>query len=690
MGQGHSNLTEAVRSAHLFKIDGYCTTSAMSTSHYIKSRWDVDGHEWEVRFYPRYDKSFDHWIAMKLLLLSEPQRSNLTANLSCQLDHPRRLLDRRSIIEKSVSRVFQSRNDCSSEVLLIKTRDVPSSGYLVDDSVTVLCTITVLKELPDVVVPASIPELDLPPTDLHQHLGELLKGQRGGDVVLELDAGESFLAHKTILAARSPVFMAEFFGQVDEGSSRCVKVEGVEAAVFKVLLHFIYTDMAPELDEESEAAVAMAQRLLPVADRYGLDRLKLICESKLSGAIGVETVVTTLALAEKHNCALLKAKCVEFIAKSPRTLDAVLASDDEFMLFVHPTIEGSLSQPASSRRLIHTSKLSGQMKSNVHNLNAVKTHSFYCYISPRYHLQEQGRANQKPRDYKELFTSWTVQNHIERAIGTYQLLAVFYTTSYAYTMEIWCGQITAMWRLIQTRLLICQMETTIIMVIYKHSITIEKLGIKSASTMEHGRTNLTEAMRSVQLLKIDGFCTAKSMPSIKSRWNVEGHEWEVRFCPAHYDYYSREEWVALSLCLLSEPQRNNLRATLSCRLVDPRRHLDPSAEKSSVSRSRRMVIWCVILVKTRDVPSSGYLVNDSLTVECTITVLKDMPDLVVPAPAASSTEAPLPLPPMDLQRHFSKLLQCQRGTDVTFALDSGERFVAHKAILAARSPVFMA
>jgi hypothetical protein len=41
------------------------------------------------------------------------------------------------------------------------------------------------------------------------------------------------------------------------------------------------------------------------------------------------------------------------------------------------------------------------------------------YRGTRYHLQEQGRAKQKPRDYKELFNLRHAQlrNHIERAIG---------------------------------------------------------------------------------------------------------------------------------------------------------------------------------------------------------------------------------------------------------------------------------
>lgn len=41
------------------------------------------------------------------------------------------------------------------------------------------------------------------------------------------------------------------------------------------------------------------------------------------------------------------------------------------------------------------------------------------YHGTRYHLQEQGRARQKPRDFKELFNLRHAQlrNHIKRAIG---------------------------------------------------------------------------------------------------------------------------------------------------------------------------------------------------------------------------------------------------------------------------------
>jgi speckle-type POZ protein len=54
--------------------------------------------------------------------------------------------------------------------------------------------------------------------------------------------------------------------------------------------------------------------LLVAADRYGLDRLKAICEDKLYHAIDVETVATTLTLAQ------LKDGCLRFIIASPNVI----------------------------------------------------------------------------------------------------------------------------------------------------------------------------------------------------------------------------------------------------------------------------------------------------------------------------------------------------------------------------------
>ncbi|CAL5049204.1 unnamed protein product [Urochloa decumbens] len=322
MENGSTNLTEAARSVHLLKINGYSATSTMSTSEYIRSQWNFDGYEWEIQFYPMYFWGIMNWLALKLKFLGGPlKHKQVRASLSCRIADPSGNLEPSSKVV-STSHIFQDHQDCSSPVFLDPRGVVRTSGYIKKDALAVECTITVLKELKDTPLIPAKEEAPLPSSDLHQHLGELLVSQTGADITF-IVSGERFPAHKNILAARSSVFRAEFFGNTNGRGSQCVQVNDMEPAVFKAMLRFIYTD----IDEEPGMAATMPRRLLAAANRYGLQRLKLICERKLSGGINVDTAATTLALAEQHSCLLLKAKCIEFITGSPERLDAVLATE---------------------------------------------------------------------------------------------------------------------------------------------------------------------------------------------------------------------------------------------------------------------------------------------------------------------------------------------------------------------------
>ncbi|CAL5049207.1 unnamed protein product [Urochloa decumbens] len=296
--EGCKNLTEAVRSVQLLKIDGFSAiVDTRSTSVCpINSRCSFAGYEFMIRIYPQLMRSDEQWVAVRLIYYDGPTQTPKAS---------------------------------------LRTRDVKSSGYLRNDSLIVQCTVTVVKELQDKIIRASKKDavaqpMPVPSSDLHLHLGELLQSHMGSDATFVV-SGESFAAHKLILAARSPVFKAQFFGPMKEKDPQGVEVKDMEPVVFKAMLRFAYTDMAPELDDGTKpgaAAVAtMAQHLLAAADRYGLERLKLICEGKLSGGISVDTVALTLALAEQHGCSELRAKCVEFIIGSPERLDAVLVTE---------------------------------------------------------------------------------------------------------------------------------------------------------------------------------------------------------------------------------------------------------------------------------------------------------------------------------------------------------------------------
>lgn len=102
------------------------------------------------------------------------------------------------------------------------------------------------------------------------------------------------------------------------------KLSGVQLLITMVgflqtLLHFIYWDALPNLEElvgstSKWASTLVAQHLLAAADHYALERLRMLCEAKLCDGVAINTVATTLALAEQHNCLHLKAVCLKFIA----------------------------------------------------------------------------------------------------------------------------------------------------------------------------------------------------------------------------------------------------------------------------------------------------------------------------------------------------------------------------------------
>lgn len=77
--------------------------------------------------------------------------------------------------------------------------------------------------------------------------------------------------------------------------------------------------------------------------------------------------------------------------------------------------------------------------------------------------------------------------------------------------------------------------------------------------------------------------------------------------------------------------------------------------------------------------SSDYLKDDCLKINCTVGV-------VVSAIDCSRLHS-IQVPESDIGAHFGMLLDNMEGSDITFNV-AGEKFHAHKLVLAARSPAF--
>ncbi|PWZ52070.1 hypothetical protein Zm00014a_007147 [Zea mays] len=87
-----------------------------------------------------------------------------------------------------------------------------------------------------------------------------------------------------------------------------IPLHGISAATFRAMLRFMYTDACPEeADDYSD--------LLAAADRFDLDRLKLLCARKLWNNVSEDTVADTLICAETYNCPQLKRKCLGFFGE---------------------------------------------------------------------------------------------------------------------------------------------------------------------------------------------------------------------------------------------------------------------------------------------------------------------------------------------------------------------------------------
>ncbi|XP_049943480.1 ankyrin-1-like [Schistocerca serialis cubense] len=133
----------------------------------------------------------------------------------------------------------------------------------------------------------------------------------GDGAVVTLVAGETRLAaHRAVLAARSPVLAA----MLQEAGGSHLSVPGVEGAVLRQLLAYLYTLRAPQLP-------AVAPHLLAAADRYGLSALKAECEQQVAAQLSVETAAATAVLAMRHNSDSLRRDAVAFVkAHLPRVM----------------------------------------------------------------------------------------------------------------------------------------------------------------------------------------------------------------------------------------------------------------------------------------------------------------------------------------------------------------------------------
>ncbi|KAJ4750177.1 BTB/POZ/MATH-domain protein [Rhynchospora pubera] len=237
---------EAETGSHQFQILGYSLIKGIGIGKCIYSDvFSISGYEWVIQFYPDgYDAENKDFISFFLRLKCNVtdvdvkakyvftilQQNGVPSNISCT----------------SLVRIFKSASGTCFEswgfTQFEKRSEFEASECLKDDAFTVRCTISVVTKL-QTTTPCSV---TVPPSNLNQHLVRLLESENGADVTFVVK-GESFKAHRCVLAARSSVFRAELFGCMKEKWTDTITIHDIEAPIFKSMLCFIYSDSLPGL-----------------------------------------------------------------------------------------------------------------------------------------------------------------------------------------------------------------------------------------------------------------------------------------------------------------------------------------------------------------------------------------------------------------------------------------------------------
>ncbi|KAF6993770.1 hypothetical protein CFC21_010610 [Triticum aestivum] len=310
-----------VRGTHTFKIAGYSLHKGLGVGNFIPSAtFDIGGYLWRVLYYPDGEMEMENGDHASVFLDLVSEDTEARAFFEVRLVDKTNKLPPSVVLSQKTPYVFNSNGRRSS----VGDDFLQPSAYLLDDSLVLECDVTVLRES-KVTLTATTFDIQVPPSDLGEHFRELLEKEEEADVVFEVE-GEVFPAHKIVVAGRSPVFKAQLFGPMSDRAKQRITVEDMQPAVFKALLHFIYTDSLPSMEKlDGDEGKEMVKHLLVAADRYAMERMKVMCESILCKSLDVENVTATLALADQHHCSNLRDACLEFITSTDR-MDDVMAS----------------------------------------------------------------------------------------------------------------------------------------------------------------------------------------------------------------------------------------------------------------------------------------------------------------------------------------------------------------------------
>ncbi|KAF6982416.1 hypothetical protein CFC21_000807 [Triticum aestivum] len=305
-------IVRPVTGSYLYRIEQFKQIKKMlgNGAKIESDTFRVGGHDWRIRCYPNGKEGYEGFISLYLEHASLDRTGDATADFRMSiLDHTGKPLWTEGHAQLSEEIDDESEGDAQTFSIGKRTRwgwsdfmkvdDLDDKEHLKDGSLIIVCDITVLDM-------RSIEYRDGMASTTTMEVPSESKEEADPDMEIEV-GGVTFPANRSMLTARSPVFKEELVPTK-------IHIDGIDADVFKALLHFIYTDRLPQEMEEQETLAKIVKPLLVAADRYKLEKMKQVCEEALCGQISMESVTATLAFAEQHCCSMLKEACTQFLA----------------------------------------------------------------------------------------------------------------------------------------------------------------------------------------------------------------------------------------------------------------------------------------------------------------------------------------------------------------------------------------
>ncbi|KAG5403407.1 hypothetical protein IGI04_009526 [Brassica rapa subsp. trilocularis] len=231
-----TSLTETVNGFHEFKISGYSLTKGVGVGKYVASdTFTVGGHSWAIYFYPDGKSPEDNSSHVSLFIALASEGADVRALFELTL------VDQSGNEKHKVHSHFGRALESGPYTLkyrgsmgykrFFRRDSLETSDYLKDNCLLVRCRVGVVKSCTE--GPRDY-NISVPVSNLGQQLGSLLESGKGCDVTFEVD-GETFSAHKLVLATRSPVFRAQLFGPLRDRDTDRIEIEDVEAPIFKII-----------------------------------------------------------------------------------------------------------------------------------------------------------------------------------------------------------------------------------------------------------------------------------------------------------------------------------------------------------------------------------------------------------------------------------------------------------------------